>query len=259
MERTGRVAAIVCMVVFACLPAAWAGNGANLATLERGVTYAKAQLAKIGRDKLSTLAFAATMEQGGDILTYIVAGLHEPESLPRFERERPTEPWTVVIKSGKATAEFVIEGYGTDLTKPQLSATVQITMPAQAAYTGKATPPTAGQATPAVAGQASATGSASIDPPLTVAAADGNLDDLKALLAKGANVNALEDDRRPNTRRHGADAGGGQGERGDRQAAAGKRRGPRRARRQGQHGPALCRLQRTCGGGRRRRACRRSS
>lgn len=191
MKQTGIVAAMVCVVVFAGFPAAWAGNREDKARLEHGVTFAKARLAKLGRDKMATLVFQSTVDQGGSILTYIVAGIGAPETFPRFELEHPTEPWTVVIKSGKDASEFIVEGYGTDLTKPQSSATVQIALQVQSAYSGKATPPVAGKATPSAAGKTTDTGSDSVDPPLTVAASDGKLDEVKALLAKGANVNAL--------------------------------------------------------------------
>jgi hypothetical protein len=47
-----------------------------------------------------------------------------------YEMGRPGHPWTVVIREGSAPRQYVIEGYGEDLTRPLLTETVIMEVPA---------------------------------------------------------------------------------------------------------------------------------
>jgi hypothetical protein len=43
---------------------------------------------------------------------------------------RPGHPWTVVIREGSDPRQYVIEGYGEDLTRPLLTETAIVEVPA---------------------------------------------------------------------------------------------------------------------------------
>jgi len=86
--------------------------------LDRGVAWTKAQLEQVGRDPLAAVSFQNSMEMGGGVLSYLYAAMPDDPSFPRITANTPSEPWSVVIRTGEAEGELVIEGYGEDLSAP---------------------------------------------------------------------------------------------------------------------------------------------
>jgi hypothetical protein len=114
-------------LVIAAMAAAGCGGGGEEERLQRGVRFAKITLERAGTDPMASLALASAEETGGDAVSYIVASLPDQDPVfTSYERERPTRPWTVVVRAGAAPRQYVIEGYGTDLAKPLVTETVAV-------------------------------------------------------------------------------------------------------------------------------------
>lgn len=94
-------------------------SDSKLDGLKSDVDTVKAILDSTGANPMAAESYAAAMETGGNIITYIAVNL-PPESFKhsKLESGRPTRPWSVVIISGAAENEYVIEGYGEDISRP---------------------------------------------------------------------------------------------------------------------------------------------
>ena len=112
------------MVAAACLSGC--GN-ANKTKLQRGFDQANYLLKRVSRDPIAAAAWGSLAEGGGSVITYITASLSdEPDAWPHFTTEKPTQAWSVVIRDGEKAGDYVIEGYGEDLNKPLMTATVTV-------------------------------------------------------------------------------------------------------------------------------------
>jgi hypothetical protein len=94
------------------------------ARLERGVEYAQSRLEEVNHSAVAAMSFGSIEEQGGTVVAYLTAGMPSSAELPRFEMNKASQAWTVVIKNGPGPHDFTIEGYGTDLAQPLKTATV---------------------------------------------------------------------------------------------------------------------------------------
>lgn len=88
------------------------------AELKRGVEFAKHTINDVQRKMVSTLALEDMADQGGTVASFISANVDEKEKYPRFTMDKPTQPWSVVIRALEEEGEYAIEGYGEDLTSP---------------------------------------------------------------------------------------------------------------------------------------------
>ncbi len=90
-------------------------------SLKRGVELAKHRLMEAGRNPMAAMSLSSVEEQGGNVTHYIYASLPPKDPVfSSFDYRRPSRPWTVVIREGSAPREYIVEGYGEDLTKPLL-------------------------------------------------------------------------------------------------------------------------------------------
>lgn len=96
--------------------------------LNLGMDYAEAQLQEIGNNYIAAVSYQSTVETGGSVINYLLTSIMNPEDHPRYELNRATKPWTVVIRYGSAAGEFIIEGYGEDLNNPIANKKVRITI-----------------------------------------------------------------------------------------------------------------------------------
>ncbi len=118
---------ILCWIVV-CTVAAGCGPG-NEAKLRDGVAYAKAALQQVGVNPFVTAGYQGYIRNGKGPSAYIKDTL--PKKNPPFESfedNKPTHPWTVVIRTG-ASNEVSIEGYGLDMKKPIVVEYVTLKLP----------------------------------------------------------------------------------------------------------------------------------
>jgi hypothetical protein len=117
---------LFCLVV----PLLILGCGDRTNELKNGVMYAKNALEQVGANPFSSASYNSVIGRGGNAAEYIKATL--PEENPpfdSFEYEKPTHPWTIVIRPGTEENEYYIEGYGVDVKKPMLFEAVQVNLP----------------------------------------------------------------------------------------------------------------------------------
>jgi len=75
------------------------------------------------------MSLGSTLEQGGQLANYIVGTIPEKNDLPAFANDRPSKPWTVVLRV-LTTDRVVVEGFGTSLDKPAVAETISVRTPA---------------------------------------------------------------------------------------------------------------------------------
>ncbi|MDQ5984924.1 MAG: hypothetical protein CSYNP_00622 [Syntrophus sp. SKADARSKE-3] len=89
--------------------------------VQAAVSYVKSLLERAGKDIPAAMSFASIMESGGTPVSYIAANAPSGDSpLKKFTltMDRPSGPWSIVIKSGAGPRDFVIEGYGEKTDAP---------------------------------------------------------------------------------------------------------------------------------------------
>lgn len=102
----------------------------NKDRLARGVRFAKSRFQETGRNPLAAAALGSQAEMDGDLLTYLASTIPDNADLPRYDAERPSQRWTVVLR---ATPDglVIIEGYGEDLARPLITDTARLGPPPQ--------------------------------------------------------------------------------------------------------------------------------
>ncbi|MBI1723306.1 MAG: hypothetical protein HYR48_05300 [Gemmatimonadetes bacterium] len=105
--------------------ALWACANPSRDRLERGVRFAKSRFQDTSRDPFAAAALGGQAEMGGSLLTYLASTIPDNADLPRYDAERPSQAWTVVLR---ATADrlVIIEGYGEDLARPLITDTARL-------------------------------------------------------------------------------------------------------------------------------------
>jgi hypothetical protein len=103
-----------------------AGCSRKKSELEDGFQFARIMLLNTGKDPMAAGSLASIQEMGGHPVDYITACLPEEPRFSNYEKEAPTQPWCVVVKQGRRPREYVIEGYGEDLTKPLMEESIVI-------------------------------------------------------------------------------------------------------------------------------------
>jgi hypothetical protein len=95
--------------------------------VKNGVMYASRALQEANANPLSRATYENIIGRGGTALDYIkyITPKDDP-MLGLFEYERPTKPWTVVIRSGGQPGEYFVAGYGSNLKEPLTVETVVV-------------------------------------------------------------------------------------------------------------------------------------
>jgi hypothetical protein len=85
------------------------------------VTYVKSLLERAGKDLPASMSFQSVIESGGTPVTYIANNAPSGDSvLKKFTivMDKPSVPWSIVIKAGVGPREYIIEGYGENINAP---------------------------------------------------------------------------------------------------------------------------------------------
>ena len=117
-------------IVFLVLSAAACSNEEE--KVRSGVTYATRALQEANANVLSRATYENIIARGQTALDYIkyITPKDDP-LLPLFEWDKPTKPYTVVIRPGGTEGEYFIAGYGKNLKEPIEVETVTVTPPAE--------------------------------------------------------------------------------------------------------------------------------
>ena len=117
-------------IVFLVLSAAACSNEEE--KVRSGVTYATRALQEANANVLSRATYENIIARGQNALDYIkyITPKDDP-LLPLFEWDKPTKPYTVVIRPGGTEGEYFIAGYGKNLKEPIEVETVTVTPPAE--------------------------------------------------------------------------------------------------------------------------------
>ena len=87
----------------------------------KGVARVKSLINSTATNPMAALSLASMAGQGGNIVSHIAASLPDNETFTCYiEGPRP-QPYCVVIRSGAAPGEYLIEGYGASIDKPVAS------------------------------------------------------------------------------------------------------------------------------------------
>ncbi len=100
-------------------------GGGDTGKVDAGVRHVKRTLERVKEDYVSAVTFASALEMGADVTTYVTASTMDPGSLPHLIWQGPAEPYSIVIRPGEETGEYLIEGYGKDTRKPRTVETVR--------------------------------------------------------------------------------------------------------------------------------------
>ncbi len=101
--------------------------------VKAGVSWAARTLNRTQHDTASLLSYAATVEQGGDPVTYLAANMPDDAAFTCYAYRAATKPYCVVIQDGPAEGGYTVLGYGAALDKPIASETAQIGRPRRGA------------------------------------------------------------------------------------------------------------------------------
>jgi hypothetical protein len=117
-------------IVFLVFSAAACSNEEE--KVRSGVTYATRALQEANANVLSRATYENLIARGQTALDYIkyITPKDDP-LLPLFEWDKPTKPYTVVIRPGGTEGEYFIAGYGKNLKEPIEVKTVTVTPPAE--------------------------------------------------------------------------------------------------------------------------------
>ena len=96
--------------------------------LKLAVGAVRGALEDAGRSPIAGMALQQALE-GGSVMRYLSANM-SPTSLKDFKLEtgKPTGPWSIVVTAGD-DGQFVVEGYGKDVSKPIVSERVRVARP----------------------------------------------------------------------------------------------------------------------------------
>ena len=101
--------------------------------VRRTVDFARETLARTRTDRIAALSLREVADQGGTILTYVLANAPGPqdgsgdpvagaaargEKMAPFHEGGPARPWSVRLRQERDTGTVVIEGFGADVGHP---------------------------------------------------------------------------------------------------------------------------------------------
>ncbi len=97
--------------------------------VKAAVSYVKSLLDRAGKDTTASLSFNSVIEGGGTPVTYIANNAPSGDSvLKKFTvvMDKPSGPWSIVIKAGAGPREYIIEGYGEKTNAPLVTEKVTV-------------------------------------------------------------------------------------------------------------------------------------
>lgn len=97
-------------------PAAPAVDGREVALRAR-VTWTQQLINRTAGNAMLAESLAATASSGGDITTFIVANA-PGEGIVCYRSGEVDRPWCIGVYPGSGDGEYIIEGYGENLSKP---------------------------------------------------------------------------------------------------------------------------------------------
>ena len=115
----------VALLLLACVIACGGGTPPEQERLDRGFDYAVTELERVNTQPLAGAALRDIRDQGGTLTTYVTAGMAPNADLPPFATDRPTVPWSVVLRE-LDRGQIVVEAYGASLEQPVRVDTVVI-------------------------------------------------------------------------------------------------------------------------------------
>jgi hypothetical protein len=118
MRHASRAALPLLTVLAAC-------GSPERGRLERGMAFARRLFEEAGRNPLAAASLGGALEMGGNLSSYLYAGMPENADLPRFRDGRPDGPWTIALRAGRGDT-IIIEGFGESLERPVLAETVLV-------------------------------------------------------------------------------------------------------------------------------------
>jgi hypothetical protein len=119
--------AATCAAVLGLL--ACAGPDPREQEVARSVDFARRALERTRTDVLAAESLRSIAEQGGTLLTYVLANLpgepgepaaeaaRRPRMAP-FQQDGPARPWSVRLRQEPGSGTVVIEGFGADVGHP---------------------------------------------------------------------------------------------------------------------------------------------
>ena len=81
------------------------------------------------RNPIAAGSFSSSVSSaGGSVISYLTASLPVPEgnAFACYETGKPAKPNCIYIKRGSRAGEYIIEGYATDLTKPEVTVVASV-------------------------------------------------------------------------------------------------------------------------------------
>jgi len=127
-NRNVALSLIVLSFVFTSLIFAGCG-GSQEKEVKAAVSYVKSLLDRAGKDLPASMSFNSVIEGGGTPVTYIANNAPSGDSvLKKFTvvMDKPSGPWSVVIKAGSGPREYIIEGYGEKTNTPLVTEKVTV-------------------------------------------------------------------------------------------------------------------------------------
>ncbi|OGS28683.1 MAG: hypothetical protein A2218_09925 [Elusimicrobia bacterium RIFOXYA2_FULL_53_38] len=97
--------------------------------LQSKVDEVRKLLDETKRNPMAAGSFSATVASGGgNVISYLKANLPVPEgdAFACYELGKPSKPNCIYITRGSSAGEYIIEGYATDLTKPDATALASV-------------------------------------------------------------------------------------------------------------------------------------
>jgi hypothetical protein len=98
--------------------------------VKSGVLYASRALQEANANPISRATYQNILARGQNALDYIkyITPKNDP-MLEMFEYDKPTKPYSVVIRPGATEGEYFIAGYGKNLKEPIQVETVTVKLP----------------------------------------------------------------------------------------------------------------------------------
>ena len=83
-------------------------------------------LRDLGRDPMAQASYQSAIESGATPVDYIIIGAPENAKFVELVWLGPAKPWSVVVKEGPGSDDFVVEAYGAEVGAPVKSETVDL-------------------------------------------------------------------------------------------------------------------------------------
>lgn len=96
--------------------------------LELAVGQVQRILNMASRDPMAAATLQSNVQMGGNLITYVMASLPDKFNYA-LEQDKPTRPWSIVIRTTADPHVVQVEGYAEDLKKPLFTQNAKIGPP----------------------------------------------------------------------------------------------------------------------------------